>query len=226
MGSDCLKVILLIDKRADIRQEDGLVYEYIKGKYMGINKDYVIIENNNIGYKIFTSGATMAEMPAINEEVMLYLEQIVREDFIGLYGFKDREELDMFKLLLSISGVGAKAALSLLSISRINNLKYAIMMEDDKHLCRAPGIGKKTAGRIILELKDKIKKDDIMTGVDIQEGFEDIAPSINVNTVNEALGALLALGYSEKEAETALKQVDKTAAVEDIIKDCLKVLMG
>lgn len=226
MGSDCLKVILLIDKRADIRQEDGLVYEYIKGKYMGINKDYVIIDNNNIGYKIFTSGATMAEMPAINEEVMLYLEQIVREDFIGLYGFKDREELDMFKLLLSISGVGAKAALSLLSISRINNLKYAIMMEDDKHLCRAPGIGKKTAGRIILELKDKIKKDDIITGVDIQEGFEDIAPSVNVNTVNEALGALLALGYSEKEAETALKQVDKTATVEDIIKDCLKVLMG
>jgi len=202
------------------------VYEYIKGKYMGINKDYIIIENNNIGYKIFTSGATMAEMPGINDEVMLYLEQIVREDFIGLYGFKDREELEMFKLLLSISGVGAKAALSLLSISRINNLKYAIIMEDDKHLCRAPGIGKKTAGRIILELKDKIKKEDIMSGVDIQEGFEDLQPTVNTNTVGEALGALLALGYSEKEAETALKQVDKTASLEDIIKDCLKVLMG
>ena len=193
---------------------------------MGINKDYIIIENNNIGYKIFTSGATMAEMPGINDEVMLYLEQRVREDFIGLYGFKDREELEMFKLLLSISGVGAKAALSLLSISRINNLKYAIIMEDDKHLCRAPGIGKKTAGRIILELKDKIKKEDIMSGVDIQEGFEDLQPTVNANTVGEALGALLALGYSEKEAETALKQVDKTASLEDIIKDCLKVLMG
>ena len=202
------------------------MYEYIKGKYMGINKDYIIIENNNIGYKIFTSGATMAEMPGINDEVMLYLEQIVREDFIGLYGFKDREELEMFKLLLSISGVGAKAALSLLSISRINNLKYAMIMEDDKHLCRAPGIGKKTAGRIILELKDKIKKEDIMSGVDIQEGFEDLQPTVNANTVGEALGALLALGYSEKEAETALKQVDKTASLEDIIKDCLKVLMG
>lgn len=202
------------------------MYEYIKGKYMGINKDYIIIENNNIGYKIFTSGATMAEMPGINDEVMLYLEQIVREDFIGLYGFKDREELEMFKLLLSISGVGAKASLSLLSISRINNLKYAIIMEDDKHLCRAPGIGKKTAGRIILELKDKIKKEDIMSGVDIQEGFEDLQPTVNANTVGEALGALLALGYSEKEAETALKQVDKTASLEDIIKDCLKVLMG
>ena len=170
------------------------MYEYIKGKYIGINKDYVIIENNGIGYKIFTSGATMAEMPKISEEVQLYLEQIVREDFIGLYGFKDREELEMFKLLISISGVGAKAALSLLSISRINNLKYAIIMEDDKHLCRAPGIGKKTAGRIILELKDKIKTDEVSEGVDIQQGFEDIAPS-NSNAIGEALGALLALGY-------------------------------
>ena len=201
------------------------MYEYIKGKYIGINKDYVIIENNGIGYKIFTSGATMAEMPKVSEEVQLYLEQIVREDFIGLYGFRDREELEMFKLLISISGVGAKAALSLLSISRINNLKYAINMEDDKHLCRAPGIGKKTAGRIILELKDKIKTDEVSEGVDIQQGFEDIAPS-NSNAIGEALGALLALGYSEKEAESALKKVNREESVENIIKECLRVLMG
>lgn len=201
------------------------MYEYIKGKYIGINKDYVIVENNGIGYRVFTSGATMAEMPKVSEEVMLYLEQIVREDFIGIYGFSTREELDMFKLLLSINGVGAKAALSLLSISRINNLRYAILMGDEKHLCRAPGIGKKTAGRIILELKDKIKTDDVVEGVDIQEGFTDISPS-NANIVGEALGALLALGYSEKEAETALKKVDKTQTVENIIKESLRVLMG
>ena len=201
------------------------MYEYIKGKYIGINKDYVIIENNGIGYKIFTSGATMAEMPKVSEEVQLYLEQIVREDFIGLYGFKDREELEMFKLLISISGVGAKAALSLLSISRINNLKYAIIMEDDKHLCRAPGIGKKTAGRIILELKDKIKTDEVSEGVDIQQGFEDMAPS-NANAIGEALGALLSLGYSEKEAESALKKVNREETVENIIKECLRVLTG
>ncbi|MEG1871080.1 MAG: Holliday junction branch migration protein RuvA [Peptostreptococcaceae bacterium] len=201
------------------------MYEYIKGKYIGINKDYVIVENNGIGYKVFTSGATMAEMPKVSDEVMLYLEQIVREDFIGLYGFFTREELDMFKLLLSINGVGSKAALSLLSISRINNLRYSILMGDEKHLCRAPGIGKKTAGRIILELKDKIKKDDIVDSVDIQEGFEDVAPS-NANIVGEALGALLALGYSEKEAETALKKVDKTQSVENMIKESLRVLMG
>ena len=201
------------------------MYEYIRGKYIGINKDYIIIENNGIGYKIFTSGATMADLPKIDDEVLIYLEQIVREDFIGLYGFKEREELEMFKLLISINGVGAKAALSLLSISRINNLKYAILTEDDKHLCRAPGIGKKTAGRIILELKDKIKKDDVAQGVTIQEGFEDIAPS-NGNSVAEVLGALLALGYSEKEAESAIKKIDKHQSVENMIKECLRVLMG
>ena len=98
------------------------MYEYIRGKYIGINKDYIIVENNGIGYKIFTSGATMSDVPEAGEEITLYLEQIVREDFIGLYGFDSREELDMFKLLLNVNGVGPKAALSLLSISRVNNL--------------------------------------------------------------------------------------------------------
>ncbi len=201
------------------------MYEYIKGNYKGINRDYIIVENNGIGYKIFTSGATMSSMPKINEEVKLYLEQIVREDFIGLYGFDSREELEMFKLLISMNGVGAKAALSLLSISRINNLRYAIMMGDEKHLCKAPGIGKKTAGRIILELKDKIKKEDVAEGVEGLGEFEDLIPN-NASNIAEALGALLALGYSEKEAEQSLKKVDKTDTLENIIKNCLKVLMG
>lgn len=201
------------------------MYEYIKGNYIGINKDYIIVENNGFGYKIFTSGATMSSMPKIGEDVLLYLEQIVREDFIGLYGFDSKEELQMFKMLIGINGVGAKAALSLLSISRINNLKYAIMMGDEKHLCRAPGIGKKTAGRIILELKDKLKPDELVEGVEGQEGFENIDQDY-VNTVSETLGALIALGYSEKEAETALKKVDKTESLENMIKNCLKVLMG
>lgn len=167
----------------------------------------------------------MSSMPKVDEEVMLYLEQIVREDFLGLYGFDSKEELEMFKLLISINGVGAKAALSLLSISRINNLRYAIMMGDDKHLCKAPGIGKKTAGRIILELKDKIKKENLAEDIESFGDFEDIV-SENANNIAEALGALLALGYSEKEAELALKKVDKADSLENIIKNCLKVLMG
>lgn len=203
------------------------MYEYIKGQYIGINKDYIIIENGGIGYKIFTSGATMASMPKVGEDVVLYIEQIVREDFIGLYGFVSKEELEMFKLLLSINGVGAKAALSLLSISRVNNLKYAIVMEDEKHICRAPGIGKKTAGRIILELKDKLKKEDMIVEknqVDSGE-FEDNDTNY-VSSLNEVVEALLALGYTEKEAEIALKKVNKEESVENIIKSCLKVLMG
>lgn len=202
------------------------MYEYIKGKYIGINNDYVIVENNNIGYKIFTSGATMASMPKSGEDVMLYLEQIVREDFIGLYGFESKEELTMFKLLLSINGVGAKAALSLLSISRVNTLKYAIVMGDEKHICRAPGIGKKTAGRIILELKDKLKKENMITQSDENGNIAQIEDTNYVESMNEALGALLALGYSEKEAELALKKVNKEESVENIIKECLRVLMG
>lgn len=201
------------------------MFEYIKGRYKGINKDYIIVENNGIGYKVFTSGATMSAMPKIDEEVNLYLEQIVRQDFMGLYGFDTKEELEMFKLLISINGVGSKAALSLLSISRINNLRYAIMMGDDKHLCKAPGIGKKTAGRIILELKDKIKKEEISGNNESSSDFMDIASNSAMN-IAEALSALLALGYSEKEAEVALSKVDKTESIENIIKNCLKVLMG
>lgn len=199
------------------------MYEYIKGKYMGIIKDYIIIENNNIGYKIFTSGITMSEMPKVSEEVMLYLTQIVREDFIGLYGFISRDELNMFNMLLGINGVGAKAALSLLSISKIINLKYAIMTGDEKHLCKAPGIGKKTAGRIILELKDKLKPDEFLNDEGLEIGSEQEADYENIQ---EVLGALLALGYSEKEANTAIKTINKGNSVEEMIKEALKVLMG
>lgn len=137
------------------------MYEYIKGIYEGMNKDYIIIENNGIGYRIYTSGSTIAKMPKMYDEVKLYLQQLVRQDFIGLYGFLTKEELDLFNLVLTINGVGSKAALSLLSISSVNNLKYAILSGDEKTLIRAPGVGKKTAQRIILELKDKIKCNDL-----------------------------------------------------------------
>lgn len=200
------------------------MYEYIRGQFQGISKDYVVIELNNIGYRIFTSGNTMSNMPKVGDEVLLYLEQIVREDFIGLYGFTTKEELEMFKLLLSINGVGAKAALSLLSISTVNNLKYAIMMGDEKHITRAPGIGKKTAQRIILELKDKLKPDELTS----EEG--QLIEGINDNSdysfnINETLSALMALGYTEKEAQKALEKVDKTLSIENMIKESLKLLM-
>lgn len=199
------------------------MYEYIRGLHKGINKDYIVVENNGIGYKIFTSGSTLAKLPKLDEEITIYIQQIVREDFIGLYGFLSREELDMFNILLTINGVGAKAALSLLSISTVDNLKYAIMIGDEKHVVRAPGIGKKTAQRVILELKDKFKADELLDNKDASIDID--MNNIYANNINEALSALMALGYTEKEAQKALSNADVDKSVEEIIKECLKMLM-
>lgn len=197
------------------------MYEYIKGIFAGVNKDYIIIENNGIGYKVFTSGTTLANMPALNDSVTLFMQQLVREDFIGLYGFLTRDELNMFNMLLSINGVGAKASLSLLSISNVNNLKYAILSGDEKTLIKAPGIGKKTAQRIILELRDKFKNDEFVPNDSVNE--DDFRSN---RKLLEALEALVALGYSEKEAEKVLEKVNQEDSIESIIKNSLKHLLN
>jgi len=199
------------------------MYEYIKGIFVCINKDYIVVDNNGIGYKIYTSGSTMAKMPKTNENVLLYIKQIVREDFIGLYGFLTKDEIEMFSLVISINGVGSKAGLSLLSICSVPNLKYAIVSGDEKTLERAPGIGKKIAQRIILELREKIHIE--------QSAVNNLSHNSDINLVEdrklvEVLGALISLGYSEKEAEKALKAVNKEQSLENIIKDCLKYLMN
>jgi Holliday junction DNA helicase RuvA len=201
------------------------LFTYIKGIFIGINNDHVIIENNGMGYKIYASGSTMAVMPKTGEEVMLYLVQIIREDFIGLYGFFTEEERNMFNKLLTINGVGAKASLSLLSICSINNLKYAILTGDEKTIVKAPGIGKKIAQRIILELKDKFEAEQFIS--DITDDSEEARIIHDTDKkVAEVMGALISLGYSEKEAERAIKATDKSENLESIIKDCLKFLMN
>ncbi|WP_373898571.1 Holliday junction branch migration protein RuvA [Haloimpatiens sp. FM7315] len=197
------------------------MYEYIKGVYKGINEDYIIVENHGIGYKIFTSGTTMTTVPNINDEITIYTMQIVREDFIGIYGFMTREELELFNLFLKVNGVGPKAALSLLSISSVDGLKKAVVLKDEVLITKAPGIGKKTAQRIILELKDKIL---------IEEESIDEIESMKNNSINdkicmETVQALISLGYNEKEANKALKSVEGDT-VEDLIKNSLKYLMN
>jgi len=195
------------------------MFEYIIGTYGGMKKDYIIIENNEIGYKINTSGSTISKMPAVGERVKLFLVQIVRQDFIGLYGFLTYEELEMFNMLLNINGIGSRAALSLLTISSVNNLKYAILTDDEKTLMRAPGVGKKTAQRIILELKDKMKSTQLST---LKLGNDTLVDEVSQN---EALEALVSLGYTSNEALNALKTVDSSETLENIIKNCLKFLM-
>ncbi len=200
------------------------MFEYIKGQYVGMSKDYIIIENENKGYKIHTSGSTMAQMPNINEAVKIYIEQIVREDYIGLYGFLTEEEREMFNLLLTINGVGSRATLSLLSISNVNNLKLAIINGDYGTLMKAPGIGKKIAQRIVLELKDKISK--LNNTEVVSEGLMG-ANEFNINkNYSEALEALMGLGFTQKETEKALKDIDINRSLEEIIKNSLKHLMN
>ena len=188
-----------------------------------MHKDYIVIENNGIGYKIFTSGSTLSNMPKIDQTALIFIEQVVRQDFIGLYGFITKEELEMFKLLLTINGVGSKAALSLLSISTVKRLKYAVFTEDEKTLIRAPGIGKKTAQRIILELKDKIKVEDVEMEDLKGNNAED---KLFKNIQEEVVEALLSLGYTKREVESALKGLKPSDSVETMIKDCLKYLMN
>lgn len=197
------------------------MYDYIKGRFKGIFKDYVSIENGGMGYKVYTSGNSMAMMPGVDEETTLYLMQIVREDFIGLYGFTTREELELFSILITINGVGAKAALSLLSASTPINLKFAIVHENETLLMKAPGIGKKIAQRLILELKGKLNIEDF-------SGMDEISKkkALSENISNEALAALITLGYTEREAGHALKHVDEHQSIEGIIKDSLKYLMN
>lgn len=202
-----------------------LLYTYIKGIFIGINKDFVIIENNKIGYRIYASGSTMAAMPKTGEEVMLHLVQIVREDFIGLYGFVTEDEREMFNKLLTINGVGAKASLSLLSFCTVNNLKYAILTGDEKTVMKAPGVGKKIAQRIILELKDKLSADEIVSKVTGEDGSMELMVEQD-KKLAEVMGALIALGYSEKEAEKAINTSNKVDTLENIIKQCLKFLMN
>ncbi|HEY8888753.1 MAG TPA: Holliday junction branch migration protein RuvA [Clostridium sp.] len=199
------------------------MYEYIKGIFVGISKDYIVVDNNGIGYKIYTSGSTMAKMPKTSESVLLYIKQIVREDFIGLYGFLTKDEIDMFSLVISINGVGSKAGLSLLSICSVSNLKYAIVSGDEKTLIRAPGIGKKIAQRIILELREKIHIEQSSINNLSQISGSDL---IEDRKLIEVLGALISLGYSESEAEKALKAINKEQSLENMIKDCLKYLMN
>ena len=200
------------------------MYSYIKGTVEEIYLDRIVLENNGIGYEINVSSFT-AQSVQKGKDAKIFTKLIVREDDMSLCGFASRKELEMFKLLTSVSKIGPKVGLGILSCATPPQLSAYILSEDIAKLSKCPGVGKKTAERIILELKDKIKTEEVTQGVDIQEGFEDIIPN-NANSVEEALGALLALGYSEKEAENTLKKVNKHESVENIIKECLRVLMG
>ena len=193
---------------------------YIKGKLEVKTKDYIIIDVNGIGYKIFMSDTSINELDK-GKEVKIYTYMRVREDDISLYGFLNNEELVTFELLISVGGIGAKSAISILSNITPSKFALAVITNDINTLKKLPGIGAKTAQRIILELKDKMKTDNAIETEDTT-----IKTAIKLdNKANDAAEALCVLGYARKDVETVLEKIDtQNLTVEDIIKQGLKHL--
>ena len=190
---------------------------YVKGTVECTGEDYAVIDNNGIGYYISMPVNDVQRIKNEKGTVKVNTYHYVREDAIGLYGFIDIDALNIFKLLINVSGVGPKAALSMLSSISPESIILAIMAEDDKKLCKAQGVGKKIASRIILELKDKFKNYDMNPADN-----ENIEKSDNVF---EAISALAALGYTRSEAVSAVQKAGKQDSVEAIVKQALKILM-
>ena len=195
------------------------MFAYIKGSLEVKTNGYIVIDVNGIGYKIFMSEIAIAELGAIGEIIKIHTYVRVREDDISIYGFNTNEELRMFELLLSVSGIGAKSALVILSNVSVSSFALAIINNDINLLKKLPGIGLKTAQRVILELKDKLKKENEI----VANENTDISDTINTaimddEKIAEATAALKVLGYTGKEIEKALEKVDANLSVEDIIR--------
>lgn len=199
---------------------------YVKGILEEIEEDCVIVDVNGLGIRILTGGALASQMLVPGSEVKIYTYTYVKEDAFQLYGFISKDELSLFKKLITVSGIGPKGAASILSAFSAEDLRYAIYAGDIKTISKAPGIGKKTAERLVLELKDKVELDyqaDTLLG----QLADETVGSIEPNNRKDAIDALTALGYSSMDAAKAVKQADPNADMdaEDILKAALKYLM-
>lgn len=198
------------------------MFHHIKGTVFHVDPSRVVLDNGGVGYSINTSFFSASSVKK-GEEALFYTYLHVREDAMELYGFATEEELSCYKMLTSISGVGPKAALAILSVVTPEKLALCVISEDEKALTKAPGVGKKLAQRIILELKDKLAKSQL--SVSGGAGVELPAPEINMGSAGEALAALTVLGYGRAEAAEALGGLDESLPVEELVRQCLKKLM-
>lgn len=200
---------------------------YVRGEIVELREGIVVVDVNNIGYRIFISARAAGELPPVGTEVRMHTYLHVKEDAMQLYGFLTSDELDIFKLLLGVNGIGPKAALGILSVLTANDLRFAVLSDDEKAISKAPGIGKKTAQKLILELRDKLSLEDaIEKNREISNAAS--APKAELNDArNEAVQALTALGYSASEALRAVKQVELTEDMdaEAILKAALKKMI-
>ncbi len=188
----------------------------IKGNVIHLDIDFLVIENNSVGYKLKVTSETINKIENSEKQYLIYTEMIVREDDISLFGFYDLEEKRMFNLLRSVSGIGPKVALGILSSINYNELAVYILNQDEKNITKAKGVGKKGAQRIVLDLKDKVSGFEI----DISNLKDNKVLEIKSN--NEAVEALQSLGYNKFEAQKLLDGIDETLGLDEIIKLALQ----
>lgn len=198
---------------------------YIRGELISIEEEKVIVDVNGVGFGIFMPGQAMNMLPPIGEEVKLHTYMNVREDAMHLFGFLTRDDLNVFKLVIGVSGIGPKGGLSILSHLSPDELRFAVMSHDVKAISGASGIGKKTAEKLIIELKDKLSIEDVLERT--VEKDNRTASSANNQIQTEAVQALVALGYGNTEALKAVRKVDisEEMTVEDVLKQALKYIM-
>ena len=199
------------------------MFAYIKGILAEITEDAIIVENQGIGYEIAVPGQVFDYLPSVGEEVKIYTYHYVREDAILLYGFLTKEDVRIFKMLIGVSGIGPKGALAILSVLSTDDLRFAILGDDAKAIAKAPGVGAKTAQRVIIELKDKLSLEDAFEQkLANQAQKAELNPAIGVK--NEAILALTSLGYSQSEALKVLQgiEISPDDQVEDVLKMALK----
>lgn len=195
---------------------------HIKGTLETKAADYVVIDVGGLGYKVYISATGMEKLGNIGDKVKVYTYYRVREDDISIFGFNTNEELRMFELILSVSGVGAKTALTIIAVTEPSEFAIAVISDDVSYLTKIPGIGAKSAQRIILELKDKMKKENSITKTKNLKLKEAVVDS---SKVDEAISALQVLGYNKKEIEKVFMKLDKKdLSTEDLIRKGLGML--
>ncbi len=200
---------------------------FITGLLDTVAENLVVVECGGVGFEILVPLSVVSNLPQTGNEVKIYTYTYVREDALQLYGFLAEDELEMFKLLITVNGIGPKGALGILSVMDVDALRFAIMSDDAKSIAKAPGIGAKTASKLILELKDKL---DFEEAVESRLGRAavpaDLGGGAAGSAANDAIQALVALGYTSTEAVRAVKKVELTSdmTVEDILKAGLKNL--
>ena len=197
---------------------------YIKGELVEIFDDLIVVENNNIGYNIRVPMCVIDGMPATGNKVKVYTYMYVREDAINLFGFLSRDEVDVFKMLINVSGIGPKGALAILSTMSVDQLRFAVLADDVKVIKSVPGVGAKTAQRLIIELKDKLNLEETFEKALNNSEKKNKANNNVMLARNDAVEALVALGYSNSEALRAVKLVDNAEEKDSdmILKEALK----